>query len=120
VGGDSERLHDSAGHNAQRGSWINLNVTHFRQSNVPYIIQGPIMFFFNLYVFLGEYDAGKPLRGVVAMVVIFLSAYSRNLVMKTSASANASLKVSFVDLVIGHIYCIYIVTLPCLLSNKSY
>ena len=30
VGGDPHVLHDPVGHNAQHGSWINLNATHFR------------------------------------------------------------------------------------------
>ena len=38
---------------------------------------GAIMFLFNLHVFWGEGDAEKLLRGVVAMVIVFLSAYSR-------------------------------------------
>jgi len=30
MGGNAQVLHDPAGHNAQRGSWINLNAAHFR------------------------------------------------------------------------------------------
>ena len=37
------------------------------------------MFSFDLHIFWGEGDVGKQLRGVVAMVVFFLCACSRNL-----------------------------------------
>ena len=78
-GWDPQMLHDPVGHNAQRGSRINLNTTHFRWSNIPCIMQGSNMFPFNLHVFCGEGDAGKSLWSVVAMVTFFLSAYSKNL-----------------------------------------
>jgi len=56
------------------------------------------MFLINLHVFWGEGDAWKLLRGVVVMVIVFLSAYSRNLGYENLASANASRKVSLVNL----------------------
>ena len=63
---------------------------------IQYILcnTGVYLFLFNLHVFWSESDAWKLFRGVVAIVAVFLSAYSRNPVMKTSASANASLKAS--------------------------
>ena len=56
------------------------------------------MFPFNLHVFWGEGDAGKMLRGVVAMVIVSSPHIAGIWVIKISASANASLKVSLVDL----------------------
>ena len=56
------------------------------------------MFSFNLHIFWGEVDAGKLLRGMMTMVVVFLSHIAGIWAAKISASANASLKASLVDL----------------------
>ena len=53
--------------------------TSFNKSDIACVIQGSIMFFFNLHVFWGEDDAGKLLRDMVTIVIVFLFTYSRNL-----------------------------------------
>ena len=78
VSGDPQVLHDPAGHNAQRGSWIYLNAAYFRRSNISCEVQGPIMFPLNLHVVWREGDAGGMLRSVEAVFFIFLLRLSRN------------------------------------------
>ena len=56
------------------------------------------MFLFNLHVFWSEGDVGKLFRGMVAMVAVFLSHIAGICIVKTSGSANASLRASLVDL----------------------
>jgi len=77
--GDPQMLHDLAGYNAQCRSCINPNMTHFRWSDIPCVVQESVMLPFDLHVFWGEGDAGKLLRGMVAMAVIFLLTCRRNL-----------------------------------------
>jgi len=72
VSGDPQVLHDPVRHNAQRGSWIYLNVAHFRRSNIPCEVQGSIMFPIYLYVVWREGDAGGMLRGMEAAFFVFL------------------------------------------------
>jgi len=79
VGGDPQVLHDSTGHNAQHESWINLNATHFRWSDIHCIIQMSIMFFLDLHIFRSKCYEGKTLRGLKTMSFILLFASSRNL-----------------------------------------
>ena len=59
ISGDSQVLHDPAGYDAQRGSWIHLNAAHFRRSNIPCEVQGPIMFTTNLHVIWSEGYTGS-------------------------------------------------------------
>ena len=56
------------------------------------------MFSFNMHILWGEGDAGKLLRGMVAMVVVFLFTYSRNQDYENICVANASLRASLIDL----------------------
>jgi len=57
------------------------------------------MFYFNLYVFWREGDAGKLLRVLMAIVDVLLLIYiARIWDKKTYAFANVSLRASFVDL----------------------
>jgi len=78
VSGDSNMLHHSVGHNAQHRPCINLNVAHFRWSDIPCVIQGSIMFPFNLHIIGYECYEGGMLGDLktVSFILLFRSSWN--------------------------------------------